>query len=155
MLKSEDDGLNWHRVGIGLWERDVRALAIDPVVPSRLYAGTHGKGLFRSLDSGHRWAPLGGIPAADADALIASLSAHPSRSDSGLKPPPAFAKCNRCHGWTTPDLNQARSFWLVPANRRDWGPTIQRMGPPAGLTPAEEAEILEFLTEYSSRARKG
>lgn len=153
VLSSGDDGHTWEERNQGLGERDVRALAIDPVHPGRLYAGTHGKGVFLSSDAGRRWAALDQGPNLDAEAIIASLKLRePDRPAPSFSPPPSFAKCNTCHGWTDPDLNKAaHSFWLVPPNRRDWGPTVRRMGPIAKLTPAEEAEILDFLTAYSSR----
>jgi hypothetical protein len=130
---------------------DVRALAVDPQRPERIYAATHASGIFVSEDGGARWRPLDQIPTLDADTIIAALKApDPTRRAVDLIPPPAFSKCNGCHGWTDPELNQApRSFWLVPANRRDWGPTVHRMAPIAGLSPAEEDEVEEFLAEYS------
>ena len=96
------------------------------------------------------------MPNLDAEVIIASLKVRgPERPKPSLLPPPSFAKCNGCHGWTDPDLNQApHSFWLVPPNRRDWGPTVRRMGINAKLTPAEEVEIRDFLTAYSSRATR-
>ncbi len=156
VLESDDDGLTWEERNQGLGERDVRAVAIDPAHPGRLYAGTHGKGVFLSIDAGRRWAALDQVPNLDADVIIASLKVRePERPKPSFLPPPSFAKCNGCHGWTDPDLNQApHSFWLVPPNRRDWGSTVRRMGPIAKLTPAEEAEILDFLAAYSSRAKR-
>ena len=34
---------------------DVRALAIDPITPRTLYAGTYGGGVFKSTDAGATW----------------------------------------------------------------------------------------------------
>jgi photosystem II stability/assembly factor-like uncharacterized protein len=151
VLRSTDGGLTWERPGAGVGLLDVRALAVDPQRPERIYAATHASGIFVSEDGGARWRPLDQIPTLDADTIIAALKApDPTRRAVDLIPPPAFSKCNGCHGWTDPELNQApRSFWLVPANRRDWGPTVHRMAPIAGLSPAEEDEVEEFLAEYS------
>lgn len=153
VLRSADGGRTWAAIGRGLEGQDVRTLAVDSTDPQRLYAGTHGRGVFGSVDGGATWTALDRVPELRPDAIIASLNVRPSsRSRSSLVPPPAFAKCNACHGWTDPDLNQApHSFWLVPPNRRDWGPTLARMGPIAGLTPDEQEEVRRFLTAYSER----
>lgn len=153
VLRSMDGGLTWDRRDGGLPTPDVRTIAVDSRRPERLYVGTYGHGVFRSDNGGAGWRPLDQVPVLDADTIIASLKVpDPTRRTVGLIPPPAFSKCNGCHGWTDPELNQAaRSFWLVPANRRDWGPTVHRMAAIAGLSPAEEAEVEEFLTAYSLR----
>lgn len=151
VLRSTDGGRTWERRSHGLATPDVRALAVDVHRPQRVYAGTYGSGVFVSEDGGAGWRPLDRVPTLDADTIIAALKApDPTRRAVGLIPPPAFSKCNGCHGWTDPELNQApRSFWLVPANRRDWGPTVHRMAPIAGLSPTEEDEVEEFLSAYS------
>jgi len=156
VLSSDDDGLTWEERNQGFRERDIRTLTIDPVHPHRLFAGTYGQGVFLSTDAGRRWAALGRVPNLDAETIIASLKVRePERPEPSFAPPPSFAKCNACHGWTDPDLNLApHSFWLVPPNRRDWGLTLLRMGPMAKLTPAEEVEIRDFLTAYSSRVTR-
>jgi photosystem II stability/assembly factor-like uncharacterized protein len=153
VLKSLDGGRTWAPRSEGLTERDVRALVVDPTDPRRLYAGTHGAGVFVSTDAGDRWAPLDRVPLLEPDAIIASLKARdPSIPPPDIVPPPAFAKCNQCHGWTDPYLNQtAHSFWLMPPNRRDWKRTVHRMSGPAKITPDEEEQIADFLTRYSTR----
>jgi len=46
----------WHPTSTGLpSSADVEALAINPVTPSTLYAGTFGGGLYRSTDNGQTW----------------------------------------------------------------------------------------------------
>ncbi|MFZ5874885.1 MAG: WD40/YVTN/BNR-like repeat-containing protein [Nitrospirota bacterium] len=153
VLRSEDGGRTWERRSAGLPTADVRALAIDPDRPTHAYAGTHGYGVFATEDGGVSWRPLGEAPIVAADAIIAALKARdPGRPASELAVPPAFAKCNGCHGWTDPELNQApHSFWLVPPNRRDWPRTVRRMAAMAGLSESEEAAVADFLTAYSSR----
>jgi photosystem II stability/assembly factor-like uncharacterized protein len=153
VLKSLDGGRAWAPRNQGLTDRDVRALVVDPTEPSRVYAGTHGAGIFVSTDAGGRWTPLDRVPILDPDSIIASLKARdPSIPPPDILPPPAFAKCNRCHGWTDPYLNQtAHSFWLMPPNRRDWKRTVHRMSRAANLTADEEAQIADFLTRYSTR----
>jgi hypothetical protein len=92
------------------------------------------------------------VPRTSADDIIvATKRPDPSRRSPDLKPPEAFAKCNRCHGWTDPALNQtAHSLWLMPPNRRDWNATVRRMSKPAGLTDDEARTVADFLTRYST-----
>jgi photosystem II stability/assembly factor-like uncharacterized protein len=55
VFKSTDGGENWKAVNNGLTNIDVRALAIDPLTPTTLYAGTWGGGVFKSTDGGENW----------------------------------------------------------------------------------------------------
>ena len=52
LAKSTDGGVTWNAVDAGLTFVDVRAVAIDPVIPSTIYAGMSGLSsaipLFRS-----------------------------------------------------------------------------------------------------------
>ena len=60
VFKSTDGGENWRLVDTGLVaDGDVRALAIDPVTPSTLYAGiwTNAYGVFKSTNGGGSWSP--------------------------------------------------------------------------------------------------
>jgi hypothetical protein len=151
VLKSTDGGTTWAPVNDGLAGLDVRALAIAPSDGRRMYAGTHGAGVFGSTDGGAHWRALDRLPATTAEEIIASLKQRDAGGPArDLAPPPAFSKCNKCHGWTDPALNQAaHSLWLVPPNRRDWNATVRRMRGSAGLSDAETREIAEFLTRYS------
>ncbi|MBW8906735.1 MAG: hypothetical protein JF611_13910 [Betaproteobacteria bacterium] len=64
VLKSTDGGATWVALGAdltGYLDRlalfpNISALAIDPLVPTTLYAGTPG-GVFKSVDSGATWMP--------------------------------------------------------------------------------------------------
>ena len=55
MFKSTDGGANWSAGSIGSSTLVVQALAIDPVTPTMLYAGTDSGGVFRSTDGGVNW----------------------------------------------------------------------------------------------------
>jgi hypothetical protein len=59
-VKSEDGGTTWREISEGLPEgyAPVRAILVDPVVHTRLYAGT-AAGVFVSVDSGATWEPFG------------------------------------------------------------------------------------------------
>lgn len=57
ILRSNDDGKTWHRLGLDEpieFDGIVRALAVDPVTPSRIYAGADS-GLCISDDGGAHW----------------------------------------------------------------------------------------------------
>jgi photosystem II stability/assembly factor-like uncharacterized protein len=54
VMKSVNGGSDWHVVNKGLEDTDVRKLAINPISPSTLYAGTFG-GVFKSNDGGANW----------------------------------------------------------------------------------------------------
>jgi len=151
LYKSKDDGQTWKEINEGFPTKDVECLAIDPKNTRHLYAGTHDSGLFISDDGGVAWTAPVKVEVEPLQALIASLSSQPRSTPLPKRPlaiPPAFAKCNKCHGWTDPLLNRKQTFWRVSANRRDWRPTVGRMSPGAGLTSGEENEIVRFLTEY-------
>lgn len=58
--KSTDYGGTWVTKSTGLpGSRNVQALAIHPTTPSILYAGVESSGVYKSVDSGETWAPLG------------------------------------------------------------------------------------------------
>lgn len=76
LFRSEDGGDTWHSVGEGIefqagLPHSVTALAADPSVAGRFYAGVAG-GLFRSSDGGSTWSelpPLVGLKVVEAIAV--------------------------------------------------------------------------------------
>ena len=60
MYKTTDGGGNWGPANTGLPDAPVFALAIDPLTPTTLYAGTQGGGVFQSTDGGGSWTPING-----------------------------------------------------------------------------------------------
>src|SRR5262252_4328606 len=62
---------------VGIWTShgpeggNIRAIAIDPVHPSTVYAGSSGGGVFKSTDGGDRWAAANaGLTNLNVNALI-------------------------------------------------------------------------------------
>jgi photosystem II stability/assembly factor-like uncharacterized protein len=54
VVKSLDDGATWTAADNGLTNRAIRVLALAPMTPETLYAGTNG-GLFKTVDGGRMW----------------------------------------------------------------------------------------------------
>lgn len=154
LFKSTDRGTSWDEVDTGLPSKDIESLAIDPTASSVLYAGMHNDGVYLSRNGGQTWTPPDQLTVEPVRQIIASLSGQSSPAPAPTAPmavPPAFAKCNKCHGWADLSLNQRSTYWRVSPNVRNWQPTVHRMSQGAGLTPQEEDEIVKFLTAYSAR----
>jgi hypothetical protein len=76
VFKSTNAGESWSAANAGLpTDTNVGALAIDPITPSTLYAGTGGfngnaRGIFKSTDAGNTWNALNtGLTNAHVEAL--------------------------------------------------------------------------------------
>ncbi len=76
VFKSTNGGGNWTAINIGLTNRSVLALVIDPTNPATLYAGTLGGGVFRSSNGGGNWTAINtGLTSTDVGALAIDPSA--------------------------------------------------------------------------------
>jgi len=153
--RSDDGGAHWTKSTAGLPDDDVRSLAIHPADPSRLVVGTTTSGFFYSIDSGASWKASEPVTSLTMGQIIAMIETNGEVEGQGHQTrdiPPAFAKCNACHGWSDLALNAKRTYWRVPPNPRDWDETVGRMAERANLTPKERGEVLRFLSAYSRRA---
>ncbi len=56
VYKSRDDGMTWERFP-SFSARRVTTLAIDPLLPATIYAGTMGDAVYKSPDGGQHWLP--------------------------------------------------------------------------------------------------
>jgi len=77
VFKSTNSGGSWSAINTGLSGNTVAALAIDPTIPSTLYAATYGYGVFKSTNSGGSWSPVNNGLSGDAVAVL-SLAIDPS-----------------------------------------------------------------------------
>lgn len=145
LFRSGDGGKSWKDITQGLPEREITALAVDPKEPGRLYAGGSAEGIFISGDEGNTWRAPRDFDPEPLSRIEEEMSASGPFPGTGEEPPAAFARCNRCHGWSDPRLNLKNTFWRVAANQRDWGPTVRRMARGADLTAEEEGEVIRFL----------
>ena len=57
VYKSRDGGQGWTRLTEGLTRVRVMNLAIDPLLPANVFAGTLADGVYKSPDGGRRWLP--------------------------------------------------------------------------------------------------
>ena len=55
IFKTRDAGKTWHNISRGMTHSRVIALAIDPLLPANVYAGTKGDAIFRSFNGGRQW----------------------------------------------------------------------------------------------------
>jgi photosystem II stability/assembly factor-like uncharacterized protein len=58
LYKSTDGGQSFARLDSPMNEMDVWRIAVDPVAPDTIYAGTRPAALFRSVDGGAHWQKL-------------------------------------------------------------------------------------------------
>jgi len=55
VYKTRDGGTSWERMATDLSSYRVLSLALDPVHPASVYAGTMGDAVYKSPDGGQRW----------------------------------------------------------------------------------------------------
>ncbi len=55
IYKTRDGGETWHNLSKGMSHSRVISMAIDPVYPATVYAGTKGDAVYKSYDGGQRW----------------------------------------------------------------------------------------------------
>jgi photosystem II stability/assembly factor-like uncharacterized protein len=55
IYKSRDGGDTWQNMSAGMTHSRVIALAIDPLFPANVVAGTKGDAVYKSYDGGQRW----------------------------------------------------------------------------------------------------
>lgn len=80
LFVSQDGGARWERIGANGAAPTIWSLAIDPVDPDILFAGTRPTGVWRSRDCGRHWESLAIGAARECsigDAFVTSLVVDP------------------------------------------------------------------------------
>jgi photosystem II stability/assembly factor-like uncharacterized protein len=70
VYRSEDRGASWARLDGPMNTMETWALALDPVEPDTLFAGTKPSAVFRSRDGGRQWEPLSMELAEECPAVV-------------------------------------------------------------------------------------
>jgi hypothetical protein len=111
VFKSTNGGQSW---GESLaTSAAVKALAVDPANPTTLYAGTFGRGVFKSLDRGGTWAPTNaGLTDLSVNALTINAQT-PGIVYAGTNTAGVFRSTNGGATWTP--NNPGLGVKLVPA----------------------------------------
>jgi hypothetical protein len=112
IARAVDDGHGHWRVDHLLEEHHVRCLAVDPLQPGVVYAGTSGSGVMRSADSGHKWDPAG-LTGHDVRAIAVS-AAQPGLVYAGTRPALLHRSLDGGANW-----DELRGFRDIP-HRRWW-----------------------------------
>jgi len=55
IYKTRDGGAHWQNMSLGMTHSRVITLAIDPLFPANILAGTKGDAVYKSYDGGQRW----------------------------------------------------------------------------------------------------
>lgn len=81
IYKSRDGGRTWENLSRGMTYSRVIALAIDPVYPATVYAGTKGDAVYKSYQGGQRWVSLrNGLDSVDISSVVNQFVFDPADS---------------------------------------------------------------------------
>ncbi len=80
VLKTRDGGTTWERFP-SFSARRVTTLAVDPVLPATVYAGTMGDAVYKSPDGGQRWLPHN-VGLKEHVSYINQFVFHPHRNET-------------------------------------------------------------------------
>jgi photosystem II stability/assembly factor-like uncharacterized protein len=71
IYKTRDGGQSWENLSRGMSHSRVISMAIDPVYPAIVYAGTKGDAVFKSYDGGQRWvSQRNGLDSVDISSVV-------------------------------------------------------------------------------------
>ena len=131
IYKSIDSGATWAIANIGLSNKQVQHVSIDPVITSTLYAGT-AAGVFKSMDSGASWQAMNtGIPSGYSILSIAINKVTTSTLYVGTSGGGAFKSVNGGTSWSTVHV-VGLSLAVHPIAINPVTPSILYAGTPSG-----------------------
>ena len=95
----------WTNISLGLENKFIYAIAIDPNNTNTLYAGTRGNGAYKSIDRGASWFAINtGIRATDQDIIhVNTLAIDPNNSNivyAGTETRGVYRSVNGGDSWT-------------------------------------------------------
>ena len=100
VFSSADGGGTWRAAAGGVRHRDVLAVAVNPIDPAVIYAGTFGGGVFKTANGGHTWAAMNsGLANQFVQALVVD-PANPSRVFAGTDGGGVFKSVDGGANWT-------------------------------------------------------
>lgn len=71
IYKTRNGGQSWDNLSRGMSHSRVISMAIDPVYPATVYAGTKGDAVYKSYDGGQRWVSLRqGLDSVDISSVV-------------------------------------------------------------------------------------
>jgi hypothetical protein len=124
----------WTSANSGLVDNNITALAVDPVDPDTLYAGTASHGVFKSTNAGAYWAQTG---LGDVQVNVLAIdSSHPGTLYAGTYDKGLLKSLDGGASWSTagPDIqvvsslavnpHDSNSLLLAGNNRADWSTTL-------------------------------
>ncbi len=81
IYKTRDGGQTWENLSKGMSHSRVISMAIDPVYPATVYAGTKGDAVFKSYDGGQRWTSLrNGLESVTVTSVVTQFLFDPHES---------------------------------------------------------------------------
>ena len=81
IFKTRDEGKTWKNVSKGMTHSRVISLAVDPLLPANVYAGTKGDAVFKSFSGGQRWrARRAGLASVTITSVVHELKFVPGSS---------------------------------------------------------------------------
>ena len=81
IYKTRDGGETWENLSRGMSHSRVISMAIDPVYPATVYAGTKGDAVYKSYDGGQRWVSQRvGLDSVDVSSVVNQFVFDPADS---------------------------------------------------------------------------
>ncbi|MCH7616171.1 MAG: hypothetical protein IH978_10630 [Nitrospinae bacterium] len=81
IFKTRDEGKTWKNVSKGMTYSRVISLAVDPLLPANVYAGTKGDAVFKSFSGGQQWRSRGtGLAGITITSVVHELKFVPGSS---------------------------------------------------------------------------
>ncbi len=82
IFKTRDEGKTWENISKGMTHSRVISLAVDPLLPANVYAGTKGDAVFKSFSGGQQWRSMStGLGGVTITSVVHELKFVPGSSE--------------------------------------------------------------------------